>query len=74
MQWRHSVPRTIMILGPAVFVFAFALDIYIPVIPQLSKIFAISSRVSCPARSTRSEPGSNLIFLTRKVSSILLTH
>jgi len=39
MQWRHNTFNTIMILGPAVFVFAFALDIYIPVLPQLHRIF-----------------------------------
>ena len=42
MQWRHNTLKTVMILGPAVFVFAFALDIYIPVIPELHRIFHAS--------------------------------
>ena len=42
MQWRHNVTSTVMILGPAAFVFAFALDIYIPIIPQLHHVFHAS--------------------------------
>lgn len=42
MRWRHNTLNTVMVLGPAVFVFAFALDIYIPVIPQLHHVFHAS--------------------------------
>ena len=41
-NWPYGIVKTAWILGPLVFAFAFALDIYIPTIPQLLRIFHTS--------------------------------
>ena len=42
-MWRHNTFKTIMILAPLTFAFAFALDIYIPAVPKLHTFFHTSN-------------------------------
>jgi len=36
-MWKYSPLKTILILSPMVFAFALAMDIYMPVLPQMQK-------------------------------------
>ena len=42
-MWKYSPLKTILILGPMVFSFALAMDIYMPVLPEMQKFSTLAS-------------------------------